>query len=59
MKINSNSSFKIDFDTTAEKVKTFFARIPDDAKVSVSVSRGDRPGESDTKSIEVSWTEEI
>jgi len=33
--------------------------VPDEATVTVRVSKGDRPYESDTTFIEFNWTEEV
>lgn len=59
MKKNLEVKTVISTSTTAGDLKSLLKNIPDDAKVDVYTSLGDRPWESDTHYLEFNWQEEL
>lgn len=53
------TSVKIESSTTAEDFKRWLKSVPDGARLSVSVTPGDRPWESGEQKITARWTQEV
>jgi hypothetical protein len=53
------ASMVVLYGTTSEQVQNFLSKHPKDAKFSASVTKGDRPWESDTVYLKLSWSEEL
>ena len=52
---NQRATTDLSPDSTAEEVMLWLAQFPGKAKVSVSVTQGDRPWESGSTTLQVNW----
>lgn len=54
---NQRATANLNSDSTAEELMLWLAQFPAKAKISVSVSQGDRPWESGSTTITASWNQ--
>jgi hypothetical protein len=59
MRINKSTTIPMPYNMTAFDLISVLERVPKSARVSVYTSQGDRPWESDSHRLEVTWTEEV
>ena len=59
MRKSCSTSIPLPYGTTLGRLLQTVKNVPDEATVTVRVSKGDRPYESDTTFIEFNWTEEV
>lgn len=55
MKVKHSVSLTVSFSTTVEEIEALFEDAPKEAKVSIRHTTGDRPWESTSYTITVSW----
>lgn len=58
MKFTNTQRVTLGVNTTVAELKTWLNTIPPQAKVSVDISKGDRPYGSDTTTMEATWSSE-
>ena len=59
MKISMTAALPLVHGTTKAQIVAWLQKVPDEAKLSVNVSKGDRPWESDQATIHANWEEEV